>query len=90
MGDDMRKRNASKAAEQEWELDDLEPQDQSHFDRRLVLVKEPLPRKVQLMDAGVKEIRCVACGKVRPIAGAEELGDGWICEHCLSDGPARS
>jgi len=59
--------------------------DEELRDRTLVLKKEPLPRKVQLLAAGVKEIRCISCLRVRPIAVAEELGEGWICEDCLSD-----
>ena len=81
----MRKRNAFKTEEQEWEFESIELPDQTQSDRRLVLVKEPLPRKVQLISAGVKEIRCVCCVKIKPIAGAEDLGEGWICEECLSD-----
>jgi hypothetical protein len=51
----------------------------------VVLKNKPLPRKVQLMAGGVKEIRCTCCVRVRPIDGAVELGDGWICEDCLLD-----
>ena len=81
----MRKRNAFRTEEQEWEFENTELPDQEQSDRRLVLVKEPLPRKVQLMGAGVREIRCVHCVKIKPIAGAEDLGEGWICGECLSD-----
>jgi hypothetical protein len=84
-----KKRNAAKPAAQEWEFEDTELSDQEYADRVLVLRKEPIPRKVRLMDVGVKEIRCVYCLRIRPIAEAEEFGDGWICEDCLSDVQAR-
>ena len=32
----------------------------------------------------VQEIRRLNCVRVKPIAGAEEVGDGWICADCLS------
>jgi hypothetical protein len=79
------KKSAAKGDEEEWAFEEAEPPDQDSEDRTLVLRKEPLPRKVQLMAAGVKEIRCICCVRIRPIAGAEELGEGWICESCLSE-----
>jgi len=79
------KKNSVKNHEEEWELDETELQEEECMDRTLVLRREPLPRKVHLIAAGVKEIRCIACGQIRPIAGAEELGEGWICEECLID-----
>jgi hypothetical protein len=75
--------------EQDRELDEQELPDGECGDRILVLRKEPLPRKVMLMAAGVKEIRCVCCLRIRPLAGAEELGEGWACEDCLSDSPEK-
>ena len=78
------KKSAAAAHEPEWENDDIDLSNQENQDRTLVLRREPMPRKVQLISAGVKEIRCVSCVQIRPIAGAEELGDGWICEECVS------
>jgi hypothetical protein len=80
-----KKKNTGEAAAPEWELEDVELPDQNCVDRVVVLRKEPLSRKTMLMHAGVKEIRCIYCVRIRPIAGAEELGDGWICENCLSE-----
>jgi hypothetical protein len=81
-----RKSNAAKGREdEEWVFEEAEAAGPEWQDRTLVLAKEPLPRKVQLMAAGVKEIRCVCCNRIRPIAGAEELGEGWMCGDCLSD-----
>jgi hypothetical protein len=79
-----RKKTAVAADEGEWEIDDS-GLDHECLDRTLVLRREPLPRKVQLMAAGVREIRCTCCVRVRPIAEAEEFGEGWICENCLSE-----
>ena len=77
------KRNVAKGREEEWEFEEPEPPDEE--DRTLVLGKAPRPRKVMLLAAGVKEIRCIRCAQIRPIAGAEELGERWICGDCLSD-----
>jgi hypothetical protein len=82
----MEKKGGSvKPVEREYELDDAELVDQQYTDRVVVLKKEPLPRKVMLTNTGVKDIRCVWCLRIKPLATAEELGDGWICEACLSD-----
>jgi hypothetical protein len=77
-----KKRNAPQLEEEDWEFEDLEPVES---DRVVVLKKDPLPRKVMLMAAGVKEIRCVCCGRIAPIASAEDFDDGWICGECLSE-----
>ena len=66
----------------DW-LDDMELSDGGRQERTLILKAEPPSRKVQLMAHGVKEIRCTCCGRIRPIAGAEESEEGWICEDCL-------
>ena len=79
-----KKASAAKYREAQWESERIEELDQECEDRTVVLRKEPLARKVQLMAAGVKEIRCICCVRIRPIAEAEELGEGWICEDCLS------
>jgi len=80
------KKSVANIHEEECELEETGLADEEAcLDRTLVLRREPLPRKVHLMAAGVKEIRCISCSRVKPIAGAEELGEGWICEDCLSD-----
>jgi len=84
------KQNAAKGHEEEWKLEEAELPDEECQDRTLVLGKEPRPRKLMLIAAGVKEIRCICCVRIRPIAGAEELGEGWICEDCLSDATERA
>ena len=66
-------------------LDDMELSDGERQERTLILKAEPASRKVQLMARGVKEIRCTRCGQIRPIAGAEESEEGWICGDCLPE-----
>jgi hypothetical protein len=85
MGDIMGSKNAAEGHEKEREFEEAELPDDGYQDRTLILRKEPLPRKVMLMATGVKEIRCICCVRIRPIAGAEEFGEGWICEDCLAD-----
>jgi hypothetical protein len=76
------KKNSPELKEQEWEFEDIEPVES---DRVVVLKKKPLSRKVMLMHAGVKEIRCLCCVQIKPITEAEDLGDGWVCGECLSE-----
>ena len=83
------RKNVTKAHEDEWDIDEIEVPDEGSLDRTLVLRREPVPRKTHLMAAGVKDIRCICCGQIRPIAGAGDLGEGWICEDCLSDTAER-
>ena len=35
------------------------------------------------MAHGVKEIRCSCCDGIKPLAGAEDSEEGWICEDCM-------
>lgn len=79
------KKNAAKGHEEEWDFEDVELLEQQHQDRTLVLGKEPLPRKIQLIAAGVKEIRCISCKRIRPLIGAEEVGEGWVCGDCFAE-----
>ncbi len=78
-------RNTIKVPQYDEETEELELPDAGRQDRTLILNREPPARKGQLMAYGVKEIRCISCIRIRPIAGAEEYGDGWICEDCLSE-----
>lgn len=72
------------------EPEGAEALDQEFQDRTVVLSKEPLPRKVKLIASGVEEIRCVSCRRVKPIADADEYGEGWICGECLSESKEES
>ena len=64
-------------------LDDMELSDGERQERVLILDAKPTWRKVHLMGRGAKEIRCDCCGQIRPIAGAEQSEEGWVCEDCL-------
>ncbi len=53
--------------------------------RRTLLFKAaPRSRRVQLLAQGAKDIRCGSCFRIRPLIGAVECGDGWLCEDCVS------
>jgi hypothetical protein len=80
-----KKKVAVTPLEQEYGLEDTAVFDQENAERVVVLQKEPLQRKAMLIHAGVKDVRCLWCLRIKPLATAEELGDGWICETCLSD-----
>ncbi len=62
---------------------DKELLDRARQERTLLLKADPASRKAQFMAHGVKEIRCTRCSRIRPIAGAEQSEDGWLCEDCL-------
>jgi hypothetical protein len=78
-------RKAAKIHLLDEELDSIEPEDRGACCEKLVLKRDPPPRKEQLMAHGAREIRCSCCGQIRPIAGAEEFEDGWICEGCFTE-----
>jgi LSD1 subclass zinc finger protein len=85
-GDVMKKgRNTAEVLDSACELDDIELLDDECQERRLVLKAAPPSRRTQLMAHGVKEIRCSCCNLIRPLAGAEESEEGWICEDCASE-----
>ena len=67
------------------EIDYSEITDRGPHEERLILKKEPPARREQLMAHGVKDIRCICCMRVRPIAGSAESAEGWICEDCISE-----
>jgi hypothetical protein len=79
-----RKANEAKNLDHEVEVEETGAE-LEFGDRTVVLRREPMPRKVKLIAAGVEEIRCVCCGRIRRIADAEELGEGWICVECVAD-----
>jgi hypothetical protein len=76
-------RNTAEILGNDGGLDDMELSDGECRERTLIPKAEPASRKVQFMASGVKEIRCTRCGQIRPIAGAEQSEEGWICEDCL-------
>jgi hypothetical protein len=66
-------------------LDEMELREGEGRERTLVVKAQPPSRKVHLIAHGVQEIRCAWCGQIRPIAGAEDSEEGWICEYCLQE-----
>ena len=64
-------------------FDDIELSEDGRHERTLPLKGESAWRKVHLMARGAKEVRCAHCGQIRPIAGAVESEEGWICEDCI-------
>lgn len=67
----------------EDEFDEFELPDNVGQDRTLILKSAPRSRRVQLIAQGAREIRCFFCAQIRPLAGAEECDEGWLCECCL-------
>jgi hypothetical protein len=78
-----KERNMAEILGNDGELDDMELSDEECQERTLILKAEPPSRKMQLMAHGVKEMRCTWCCQIRPIAGAEDSEEGWICEDCV-------
>jgi hypothetical protein len=78
-----KERNITEILGNDGGLDDMELSDGEGQEKTLVLKEDPAWRKVHLMARGVKEIRCTRCVQIRPIAGAEQSEEGWICGDCL-------
>lgn len=55
-------------------------------ERALTLKMAPRSRKRELIARGAKEIRCIHCHQIKPLAGAEESAGEWVCEDCCCDG----
>jgi hypothetical protein len=78
-----RKRNTADIPGKVSEPDDIELSDDECQDRTLVLKAVPRSWKEQLMADGVKEIRCNCCHRIKPLAGAQDFEEGWLCEDCV-------
>ena len=76
-------RNTAEIFGNDGGLHDMELWKGERQERTLIFKAEPAWRKVHLMARGVEEIRCTRCGQIRPIAGAEQSEEGWVCEDCL-------
>jgi hypothetical protein len=76
-------RNTAEILDSDGELDDIELAEDGGHDRTLILKAAPRSRRVQLIAQGAKEIRCTDCCQIKPLAGAEESEEGWICEDCI-------
>ena len=55
-------------------------------ERTLILKAVPRSRKGELIARGAKEIRCIYCRQIMPLAGAKESTGGWVCEDCCGNG----
>jgi hypothetical protein len=64
---------------------DIEPPESGDQGRILILKTAPRSRKVQLIAQGTKEIRCIGCEQIRPLASATESEEGWICDDCAPE-----
>jgi hypothetical protein len=78
-------RNTAEIFGSDDEFDDMELSEDGDHERTLILKAAPRSRRVQLMAHGAREIRCSCCYEIRPLAGAEESEEGWICEDCVRE-----
>lgn len=78
-------KNTAEIFDGDYELDDIELSDGRFQDRTLILKAAPPTLKAQLMAHGAIEMRCTYCNRIKPLAGAKESEDGWICKDCLPE-----
>lgn len=78
-------RNTAEILGSEDEFDDIELLEEENQERILILKAAPRSRRIQLMAQGAKEIRCIRCRQIKPLAGAEESEEGWFCEDCIPE-----
>jgi LSD1 subclass zinc finger protein len=78
-------RNTAEILGSDSAYDDVELSESRDEERTLVLKAAPRSRRIQLLAQGAKEIRCVCCNRIKPLAGAEESEEGWICEDCAPE-----
>jgi len=78
-------RNTAEILGSEDEFDDIELLEEENQERTLILKAAPRSRRIQLMAQGAKEIRCIRCHQIKPLAGAEESEEGWFCEDCVPE-----
>ena len=78
-------RNTAEVLGSDDGLDDIELLEGGGHERTLILKAAPRSRRAQLITQGAKEIRCICCYQIRPLAGAGESEEGWICEDCVPE-----
>jgi LSD1 subclass zinc finger protein len=78
-------KNAAEILDSDGELDDIELSDGRYQKRTLVFKAAPPSMRRQLMAHGAIEIRCTCCNQIKPLVGAEESEEGWICEDCVPE-----
>lgn len=67
------------------EIDFTKVSESGDQERTLLLKAAPRSRRRELIAKGAKEIRCVCCNQIRPLAGAEDTDVGWVCEDCIPE-----
>ena len=65
------------------ESDDMELSETGNQERTLILKATPPSRRLQLIASGAREIRCSCCRQIKPLAGAEDSDEGWVCKDCV-------
>jgi LSD1 subclass zinc finger protein len=78
-------RNTAEILGSDGEIADIELSEGGGQERTLILKAVPRSRRVQLIEQGAKEIRCICCHQITPLARAEESEEGWICEDCAPE-----
>ena len=82
----MRKGKNTAEILDDYELDDIELADNEYQqERTLVLKAAPPSRREQLLAHGVVEIRCICCDQIKPLVGAEDAEEGWVCKDCSEE-----
>jgi LSD1 subclass zinc finger protein len=76
-------KNTAEVLGSDNDFDDIVLSEDEGHERTLILNATPRSRRIQLIAQGAREIRCSLCHQIRPLAGAEESDDGWICEFCI-------
>jgi hypothetical protein len=76
-------RNTAEILDNDDELHDIDLADNQYQERTLILKAAPPSRRAQLLAHGAIEIRCLCCSQIRPLAGAEEFEEGWVCKACV-------
>jgi hypothetical protein len=78
-------RNTAEILDSDDELGGIELSDNQYQERTLILKAPPPSRRAQLIAHGAIEIRCACCVQIKPLAGAKEFEEGWICEDCVPE-----
>ena len=78
-------RNTAEILGSDGKFDGIELSESGDQKRTLILKAVPRSRRVQLIEQGAKEIRCICCHQIRPLVRAEESEEGWICEDCAPE-----
>jgi hypothetical protein len=77
-----KRRNMAEILGDDGEIDFSKLPDTGSQERTLIFKAAPRSRRGELIARGAKEIRCLYCRHIKPLAGAEESDEGWICEDC--------